>query len=97
VVTGAVTEGLGAGELVALPRTTSFPVAGGLLDGARVVANGTPLAVPRTDGGVFPPSSAPMAHTNSSAPIAVPAAAVIRRRRYTDGDTVPLASSTCGN
>jgi hypothetical protein len=98
VVLGAALDELGDGEFVELPRTRTRPVAGGLEDGAALVASGTPSEAPRTDGTVsLPPSSAPIAQTKSTAPTAVPAMAMMRRRRYTDGGSGPLGSSTCGN
>jgi hypothetical protein len=74
-------EALADGALVVLPWGAIMPVVGGLLAGALVVASGTPWAAPRTDGVSLPPSNAPTAQTNSSAPTAVPAVARTRRRR----------------
>jgi hypothetical protein len=74
-------EALADGELVVLPWVAITPVAGGLLAGALVVASATPCAAPRPQGVPLPPSSAPTAQTNSSAPTAVPAVATTRRRR----------------
>jgi len=74
-------EALADGELVVLPWGAIMPVVGGLLAGALVVASGTPWAAPRTDGVALPPSSAPTAQMNNSAPTAVPAVATTRRRR----------------
>lgn len=100
VVAVAVTDGVAETELVGLPD--SRPDAGGLLDGglladAALVASGTPSAAPRTDGTVLPPSRAPMAQMNSTAPTAEPAMATMRLRRYTDGGSGSFGSSTCGN
>ncbi len=81
VVVVAWRVALADGELVVLPWVAIMPVVGGLLAGARVVASGTPCAVPRIAGVALPPSSAPTAQTNSSAPRAVPAVAMTRRRR----------------
>jgi hypothetical protein len=97
VVVGCVgrADELDDGELVALPLTWIRPVAGGL-DGARV-ASATSLAAPCTGGTSLPPSRAPMAQMNNTAPTAEPAVAMMRRRRYTDGGSAPLGSFTCGN
>jgi hypothetical protein len=104
VVTGAVVV-LGAvadadAEPDGLPGTWSLPLAGGLLDGTEEVS-GTPpgrmFAAPRTAGVSPPPSSAPTAQMNNSAPTPNPAMATTRRRRYTDGESGPVGSFTCGN
>ncbi|HEX5405064.1 MAG TPA: hypothetical protein VFX16_22500 [Pseudonocardiaceae bacterium] len=98
---GAVVDGLGDAELDdGLPGGRRRPVAGGLLDGA-TEASGTPsglaFAALRTDGVSPPPSSAPTAQMNNSAPTPNPVMATTRRRRYTDGESGLVGSSTCGN
>jgi hypothetical protein len=110
VVTGAPVVGTGDAvafaeadtdaELDGLPGWAIGPVAGGLLT-CVVVSGGTPsgrtLAAPRTAGFSSPPSNAPTAQMNSNAPTPSPAMAMTRRRRYTDGESGPLGSFTCGN
>jgi hypothetical protein len=102
VVAAGVPDGVADGSGDAL-ADASWPLLGGLdggLDGA-VETGGTPFgrtfAAPRTSGVPLPSSSAPIAHTNNTAPTPSPAMASMRRRRYTDGESGPLGSFTSGN
>jgi hypothetical protein len=102
VVVGTVVLGIAwvaLADAETLGGAWSLPLVGGLLDGAD--ASGTPcgrsFAVPRTDGVSPPPNSAPIAQTNNTAPTPSPVMASARRRRYTDGESGPLGSFTCGN
>jgi hypothetical protein len=89
----------GDADADALLDVRRLPLAGGLLGGED--ASGTPcgrtFAAPRTDGVALPPSNAPIAQTNNTAPTPSPAMAIARRRRYTDGESGPLGSFTSGN
>jgi hypothetical protein len=96
----AAAEALAEAALLDPLVSRSLPVGGGLLDGT-AEASGTPsartFAAPFTEGTSLPPSKAPMAQTNNTAPTAEPAMATMRRRRYTDVGSGPLGSFTCGN
>jgi hypothetical protein len=99
-----VVVGRGLADVLGDALGDASPSLLGGLDGGfegAVEAGGTPFgrtfAAPRTEGGPLPSSSAPIAHTNNTAPTPRPAMASMRRRRYTDGDSGPLGSFTSGN